>query len=99
VPDDTNERNWVVLYVARSLGYFGFGSTPEVAFTKYREAGGVLEPGSRSFVRMTKVTHPEGTTPLIEGDTGSIQFPEGQDGRGTTYEDLRLTNGLWIALP
>lgn len=43
------------------------------------------------------MTYPEGTVPYLDGTTGSIQFPEGQDGTGAQYEDLRLINGLWIA--
>lgn len=105
MPDDTVERNWVVLYVARSLGYYGFGPTPEAAAIEYRKAGGSLKSIKHTqrhhlatAMRMTKVTHPEGAEPYLDYTTGSIQFPEGQDGRGTQYEDLRLVNGLWIAL-
>lgn len=97
-------QKWAFLYVARSLGYYGFGPTPEAAVTEFVKAGGSVKPFTKrqktaNWMRMTKVTHPQGTTPIIDGTTGSIQFPEGQDGTGTQYEDLRLINGLWIAMP
>lgn len=81
-----------VLYVARSsLGFYGFGSTPEQAKHEFIKARGPVKT-----MRMTKVTHPANCNPYIDGDTNSIRFPDGEDGRGTTYEDLRFINGLWL---
>lgn len=69
------------VYVVRGNGVFGFGPTAAAAVNEFRRAGG------KSVARITKVTHPDSATPVIDED-GSIQFPAGQDGTGTTYEEV-----------